>query len=449
MASGEAGPTTAEASKAPTQPAGDTLADEQGRGEAPMPGTRYPPGDRPGKGAPGGGTPAGNGLRFGSGPGLGAVLRRKAASGREPPVAPEQAPLPRALRRALARAAQADCRLPLAAGELRHTQASLAELLDMPEDMALLAVLEGPGERLGLMALGPAVTAALIEQHTTGSVSAGQGAARRPTRTDAAMAAGLIDRSLTELQTGLCAEPGAAAAAAAAWAAGYRYASFLEEPRALGLLLEDVPYEVATATVDLANGARRGTVLLAMPAAPQRSGPGPVRRGAGAVAVPARVAPPLPDPAEAEGQWKERIGRTGMASPAALEGVLCRLKLPLSAVLAWKPGDFVLLPGGALDRVALEGGGRVFARARLGQSRGRRALRLQPTGSSEGPPPRQPPLAGFAATASTLSAGARPAGPGRTHSAAPGSGPPDLAPSDFAMPALAPLPDLGDDILGD
>jgi flagellar motor switch protein FliM len=433
MASGEAGTTTAEAPKAQSSSADIAAAATQGRGEVPTP----QPGGTPGAHAPSDSAPRGAALRFGAGPGLGSVLRRKAAGGREAPSGPQDAPLPRALRRALARAAQSDCRLPLAAGELRHVQASLAELLELPEDMALLAVLEGPGERLGLMALGPAVISAVIEQHTTGTVSAGEGVPRRPTRTDAAMAAGLIDRALGELEAGLGAEPGAAAAAAAAWAAGYRYASFLDEPRALGLLLEDIPYEVATATVDLASGARRGRVLLALPAVPHRSGPAASRRAMPATAeARAALAAARHMTRNDEGGelWQERMGRTVMASPAALEAVLCRLKLPLSAVLGWKPGDFVLLPGGALDRVALESGGRAFARARLGQSRGCRALRLQRPGDKDAGASSQASMAGFAI-------------PAIPQAPLPDRGSPEAGLPDLGMPALAPLPDLGDDIL--
>lgn len=420
MASGEAGTKAAGAPKAAAVPRGVDPEAMQGPDEAP--GTR--PGGTPGAG----GKPA-----FGQGPGLGAVLRRKAAGGRPPAVASGEAPAARALRRALARAAQADCHLPLAASEVRLREASLAELLEMPEDMALLAVLEGPGERLGLMALGPAVVTALIEQHTTGSVGAAEGPPRRPTRTDAAMAAGLIDRAMTEFETGLAAETGAAATAAA-WASGYRYASFLDEPRPLGLLLEDIAYEVATATVDLAGGARRGTVLLALPAGASRSAPGRARPAAADRKGPVGPVRPAAVDADIDGDaaaaWQDRMSRTVMASPASLGAVLCRLKLPLGVVLGWQRGDFVVLPGGMLDRVTLEGpGARVLARARLGQSRGARALRLTPAEAEGAGGHVAPPaaLSGQPAVASVPSASA--------------------PLPDLGSPALAPLPDLGDDLL--
>ncbi|MBK5928560.1 FliM/FliN family flagellar motor switch protein [Rhodobaculum claviforme] len=289
------------------------------------------------------------------------VLRRKAAGGRAlPPDHPEPR-APRALRRALARAAQADCGLALAVTEVRLAEVSLAELLEQPEPRALLAVLEGPGDRLGFLALGPAPLAGIIEQQTTGAVGRTEVVARRPTRTDAAMCAGLIDHAMTELELGL------AGTADLGWAGGFRYASFLDDPRPLGLLLEDVGYRVLTAQLDVAGGARQGSLLLALPAADPRRRAVPTAQGGA----------PTTERASAERVWRADLDRTVMASPASLQAVLGRLRMPLAAALAWKPGDFVVLSQATLDGVTLEGpGGKRFVRARLGQCGGHRALRL-------------------------------------------------------------------------
>jgi flagellar motor switch protein FliM len=139
---------------------------------------------------------------------------------------------------------------------------SLTELLELPEELALLAVVEGPGDGLGLMALTPPVLASFIEVVTTGRLSRAQAQPRKPTRTDAAMAAGLIDSILTELEVAL------AGGADLSWAGGFRYASFLPDARPLGLILDDQAYRVLTVALTFATGAgaRQGEVLLALPA---------------------------------------------------------------------------------------------------------------------------------------------------------------------------------------
>ena len=53
---------------------------------------------------------------------------------------------------------------------------------------------------------------------------------RKPTRTDAAMVAGLIDAALAGLEQALLQE------ADLVWAGGFRYASFLDDARPIGLL---------------------------------------------------------------------------------------------------------------------------------------------------------------------------------------------------------------------
>ena len=192
----------------------------------------------------------------------------------------------RALRLALGRAGQAVPGLGLEVAGLTEARLSLSELLDLPPDRALLAMIEGPGEALGLIALSPGVLATLIEAQTTGRVGQGDPAVRKPTRTDAAMSAGLIDRVLTGLGAELDASPDRV------WAGGFRYASFLEDPRPLELLLEDTPYRVFRAALTLATGARQGEVLLALPAAGRGKAPAtalPLTAAAAPVAPPSTL----------------------------------------------------------------------------------------------------------------------------------------------------------------
>ncbi len=88
----------------------------------------------------------------------GDVIRRKAAAGR--PEVQDGAPgADRGWRLALARAANDEVGLPLDVMRMAVTRRSLAELLDIAPERALIAVLEGPGDGLGILTLAPSVLA--------------------------------------------------------------------------------------------------------------------------------------------------------------------------------------------------------------------------------------------------------------------------------------------------
>lgn len=296
----------------------------------------------------------------------GGVLKRKVVAGRARSSTAVPPSSVKALGLALGRAGQHVPGLGLSVGTVRLQQMSLTELLELPEELALLAIVEGPGDGLGLMALTPAALASFIEVVTTGRIGRATVPPRKPTRTDAAMAAGLIDSILTEFEIALAGSPDLS------WAGGFRYASFLPDARPLGLLLEDQAYRVLTVDLTLGAGVRQGEVLLALPA----RGRAEATAGIGASASDgqgARIQLRLPD---AMG-WDQAMERAILSAEADLTAVLHRMTVPLSAVLAFEPGMTVPLPMAALDQVAVEGpGGRRLAEGRLGQNRGHRALRL-------------------------------------------------------------------------
>lgn len=246
---------------------------------------------------------------------------------------------------------------------------TLADLPEMLEDRALLAVVEGPGEALGVLALAPALVAGLIEAQTTGRPGSGPVLPRRPTRTDAAMCAGFVDAALAGFGAQLAAAPDRA------WAEGFRYASFLDDPRPLGLLLEETSYRVLRLGLELGEGAARaGALVLALPAEGRGPGPEPPAPGAGVEAAAARA-------------WSERMERGVLASPVRIDAVLHRTSLPIAAVLALRPGSVIPVPLAALERLRLEGlDGCAVALGRLGQHRGHRALRIV----EDGDPPLLP-----------------------------------------------------------
>ena len=271
-----------------------------------------------------------------------------------------------AWRVALARAANATMALAMEVGSVTAGRRTLAELLELLPERALIAMLEGPGEGIGMLALSPAVLAGMIEVQTMGRVAAGPVLARRATRTDAAMMAGFIDAALEMLESALAQD------ADLVWAGGFRYASHLDDPRPLGLLLEDVGYRVLEADLSLAQGVRQGPVLLALPA-----------EGCGH--PPAQVAGPAPDAAAVA--FGQALAAQVMAAQAELAAVLHRITIPLSAVMGLRPGDVLPLPLAALDRIVIEGlDGVGVCEGKLGQNRGMRAVRLHPARSAAPPP---------------------------------------------------------------
>ncbi|MDZ4309973.1 MAG: FliM/FliN family flagellar motor switch protein [Cypionkella sp.] len=264
----------------------------------------------------------------------------------------------RGWRLALARAARDTLALPLEVSSLALHRRSLAEVLELPPNHALIAVLQGPADGMGLMILSPPVLAAMIEAQTLGKVAATLLTSRKPTRTDAAMVAPTLDAALEGLEQVLAQE------ADLHWAGGFRYASFLDDPRPLGLLLEDIDYRVLTAELSLGLGARQGAVILALPA----DGKG---------AMPA-AAVSVPDLAAQSGQaFAQALAAQVEETGCVLDAVVSRVSLPLARVLALKVGEIIPLSRASIDRIHFEGlDGRRLAEGRLGQNRGMRAIRL-------------------------------------------------------------------------
>jgi flagellar motor switch protein FliM len=289
----------------------------------------------------------------------------------------------RSWRVALARAARDELKLPLDVRALALGRAGLAEVLELPPERALIAVLEGPGEGLGVLTLAPEVLQAMVEVLTIGKVAAhAPSADRRPTRTDAAMVAPMLDAALIDLERALEQE------ADLVWAGGWRYASFLDDPRPLGLMLEDFSYRVLKADVELADGARKGLVQLILPA----EGLGRLPTRGAATRAPS-------DEANAHRAFAEALAEEVGAAESTLIAVLMRLSVPLSGVMGLSVGDVLPLASASLDRISLEGvDGRKLAEGKLGQNRGMRALRLAATMSAAKTPVARtaplPPLGG-------------------------------------------------------
>lgn len=257
---------------------------------------------------------------------------------------------------ALARAARDRVKMTLDVPRLSLDRMSLTEVLELAPDRGLIAVLEGPAGALGVIMLAPDVLAGMIEAQTTGIVTAQPAAQRRPTRTDAAMVAGMIDGALEELERGVDGLDDCI------WAKGYRYASFLEDIRPLGLLLEEGAYRLFRAEVSLSLGAKNGSIFMALPAEVHvdKEKPSEALRAASAAAI-----------------FHKGLAAQVLGADCELDGVLARTSLSLSQIMDFEVGQVLALPGAAVERISVEGmDGRKLWEGRLGQNRGLRAIRL-------------------------------------------------------------------------
>ena len=273
----------------------------------------------------------------------------------------------RSWRVVLARAARDTMALGLEVTRIGQSRASLSELLDLTPDRALIAVLEGPADGLGLMAISAPLLAAMTEMQTIGKVQALAPAPRKPTRTDAAMVAGFIDVALSGLEAALADE------ADLIWAGGFRYASFLDDPRPLGLLLEDIPYRVLIAEISVEGGARLGQVLMALPS----EGRG-IRPRSGSQILPDAVAGHA---------FAADLADQVEGACCVLQAVIHRMAKPLAAILSLQVGDVLSMGMASVEKVGLEGlGERRIAEGQLGQNRGMRAVRLTPCVAAGVPP---------------------------------------------------------------
>ncbi|WP_314189321.1 FliM/FliN family flagellar motor switch protein [Paracoccus yeei] len=313
-----------------------------------------------------------------------APLRQSAASLQ----AAQEVSLERAAGVALGRAAERAHRLPVYVESVQYDTISVSELAELLPERALLGVIEGGRDLLGVMALCPSFLAALIEMQALGRLTARAPAPRRPTRTDAAISADFINGLLAELGREF------AARADAPPFGHYRYATYLDDPRPLALMLEDTQMTRLSIRFRMGSGGQRdGHILLAVPA-PQRPG-GATRMLA---ASPEPVPPaPLPESTLPAPTLADAV----LQAPVPVVGVLCRRTLTLRALQALAPGSLIPLPAHALDEARIETAtGQLLATGRLGEAEGFHAIRLR-TGAarSAGTPPApgaEPPLADLA-----------------------------------------------------
>ncbi len=349
--------------------------------------------------------------------GTASVLRRKVDQGRAGAAELKGVAEPgKALADAFRRAAEEELELAVIVSQPKETRATPAELLESLPEQSFLGVLIGPEDGAGLFCLDPGALSAIIEMRTMGRVSSNPPQPRRPTRTDAAMVADVIDRVLAEFEAPLLELD------AARWASGWRYQLYLPDPRPLSVVLEEAQHRVLEVEILFGAAAKPGRAFIVLPSTGR-----------------ARPRPPTPPPddsveAAEAAAWQDAMSEAVGTAEASLDAVLGRVRLPLADLSGLAPGDRIALPLTALGGVRLVApGGQVMAEGRLGQAGGARAVRLVEPG--EDSPPHAPD--GTIIPAGTLQS--RPAPPA----------PPPMDMSDFqpaapSMPPMAPdEPDLG------
>ncbi len=296
------------------------------------------------------------------------------AAGNGMPAVAAVDPHVRAWRLALARAARDQLKMTVGFSDVSCVQASLTEVLESPMQRALILMLQGRGEGMGLMILSGQMLAAMVEMLTLTHLSATapeEADLRKPTRTDAAMAVEFIDAALAGFEQ-IVAEGagGGHGAGGGDWAAGYRYAAFIDDPRPLHLMLEDGDYNLLAADLVLEDGSRSGKIYLALPMPPA------------SFDLPDFApfdfdADPNPMVEAQEDTFQVDLAAQVQDLGVKIDATLAQISLPIERIMRLAVGEVLALPFANLDQISLRGtdGFRV-AGARLGQNRGMRALRL-------------------------------------------------------------------------
>lgn len=316
------------------------------------------------------------------------ILRRMVAPPRVSQLAAD-APAPRSLseqgRLALGRALRACGNLPISPATMTEGRMPLCELLERLETGMFIGILENGAAAPGLVILDADIATAAADYQTLSRIpTITPNTRRKPTRTDSALVAPVMDLMLADLDHSADPDSG--------WGRGYRFASFMEEPRPVGLILDDCDYVVlqtdlatippppgvtggADTPAEASDERRSGAFLLAVPLAPP---PDPFDE----------PAPPesTPDAHDASAPAADALPRSDIATtmrhamqryPVKLNAILARIPMPLGQATQLRPGDVLEVPVCALEQVQVEGvDGLPIATARLGQAHGNRAVRI-------------------------------------------------------------------------
>ncbi len=208
-------------------------------------------------------------------------------------------------------------------------------------EASLYQELRGEDEQRGLAVVDPEALTALIDVQTMGRVSTRAIEARHPTAIDAALAGHVVEAWMDGVREQLGSREGQL---------GWSLGGHIPNARMGKLAIDEGVYRRQEVRISFGDGARSGAIVLMRPLG--RGGPvdAPVSRDEGSPALDVS---------------------------AEIAAVLCRTTISLHRLLELSPGDELMVPRGAVEKVRLETrDGQKLAVGRLGQSNGRKAVRL-------------------------------------------------------------------------
>lgn|GEM_PF-350731 len=288
------------------------------------------------------------------------VLRRKARSGRSGYEARVMTPA-RAVRLALARAAEKLFDLPLVVTGVQVGRVTQEMVLEQINDEWLITVLDGSDGAVGVSAIDMPFLGALVECQTLGRVLPRPSEAREPTQIDAALFAPLIDLTLSAMSEELVPHDDDIPVR------GFRFGARIDCVRMLGLLLQAPEFHLFRLDVELGDGAKYGEMVLALPLQSHTAIAG---ASGGAQGSDTRQLD-----REQQAGFKEQGSLMG--AEVSLDAVLWRYAMPLPAIRALAVGDVLDFPKDALSRVQLHTQTDCLPGSfQLGQRNGFRAIRV-------------------------------------------------------------------------
>lgn len=258
----------------------------------------------------------------------------------------------RALRVAMTRAADKSLGLSLTVLGVEEEFTALDGMLEGLPSGHLFAGLMRDGAVVGILGIDTQMRAAAIEMQTMGRLAKIAAQDRPPTGTDMMLVVPLCEKLLQQMaETTLGSEM-------EGWADGVTLGPVFESLRAVGLALEESDYRLMRLSLDLCIAERHGEIILALPNHQARQ--------------------KVDDVKPADQAWDKKMHLAVSAAPLALRAVLHKMTLSLGQVDHLRAGDIVPLYGAGVGSVRLfAADGVMVAEARLGQSGGKRAVRIE------------------------------------------------------------------------